>query len=117
MNVAGGVRATESGVDLGVVLAVVGAAYGLPLAPGTVVVGEIGLGGEVRQVTGLERRLQEAARLGFRRGESQGRNVPAAADRKNRAGSRLLGRSGLPASDAVWIIFGLGVPEADATPI
>ncbi len=66
VNVAGGVRATESGVDLAVALAIVGAAYGLPMPATTVVVGEVGLGGEIRQVAGLERRLVEAARLGFR---------------------------------------------------
>jgi DNA repair protein RadA/Sms len=63
----GGVRVTDPGVDLAVALAVVSAATGLPLPLGTVAVGEIGLAGEVRHVGAVERRLAEAARLGFTR--------------------------------------------------
>jgi DNA repair protein RadA/Sms len=66
-NVAGGVRIIEPGVDLAVVLAVAGARAHRALAPDLVVLGEVGLGGEVRQVAQAERRLAEAARLGFRR--------------------------------------------------
>ncbi|MGH3922014.1 MAG: magnesium chelatase domain-containing protein, partial [Pseudonocardiaceae bacterium] len=51
---------------LAVALAVASAAGDLPLPPHTVAIGEVGLAGEVRQVTGLRRRLAEAARLGFR---------------------------------------------------
>ena len=66
-SIAGGVRTTEPGIDLAVVLAVAGARAQRALAPDTVVVGEVGLGGEIRQVAQAERRLTEAARLGFRR--------------------------------------------------
>jgi len=66
-SVAGGVRITEPGVDLAVALAVAGTRASRALAADTVVMGEIGLGGEVRQVAHAERRLVEAARLGFRR--------------------------------------------------
>lgn len=65
-NVVGGVRVTEPGLDLAVALAVAGADLDRALAPDTVVVGELGLGGEIRQVAGAGRRLAEAARLGFR---------------------------------------------------
>ena len=64
-SVAGGVRAAEPGVDLAVALAIVGARDGCVLAPGTVAIGEVGLGGELRQVTQSSRRVAEAARLGF----------------------------------------------------
>jgi len=64
-SVAGGIRAAEPGVDLAVALAVVSARDGVALAPGTVAIGEIGLGGELRQVTQSARRVAEAARLGF----------------------------------------------------
>lgn len=66
-NVAGGVRVAEPGADLGVVLAIASALLNQPVAAGAVVVGEVGLGGEVRQVAQAARRLQEAARLGFTR--------------------------------------------------
>jgi DNA repair protein RadA/Sms len=66
-SVAGGVRIAEPGVDLAVALAVAGTRAQRALAADTVVVGEVGLGGEVRQVAQVERRLAEAVRLGFRR--------------------------------------------------
>ena len=66
-SVAGGVRIVEPGLDLAVALAVASARLDRPVAPSTVVVGELGLGGEVRSVPQVERRLAEAARLGFAR--------------------------------------------------
>ncbi|HET9657047.1 MAG TPA: DNA repair protein RadA [Kineosporiaceae bacterium] len=62
----GGVRLAEPSTDLAVALAVASAAADKPLVPGTIAVGEAGLAGEVRSVTGVGRRLAEAARLGFR---------------------------------------------------
>jgi DNA repair protein RadA/Sms len=62
----GGLRLAEPGVDLAVAVALAGAVRDLPTRPGVVAIGEIGLGGEVRSVSGLQRRLSEAARLGFR---------------------------------------------------
>jgi DNA repair protein RadA/Sms len=63
----GGVRLAEPGTDLAVALAVVGAVNDSPVARDVVAIGEIGLGGEVRQVAQTPRRLAEAARLGYRR--------------------------------------------------
>ena len=63
----GGVRLVEPGLDLAICLAVVSAVNDRPLPPDLVAFGEIGLGGEVRQVTNAPRRLSEAARLGFKR--------------------------------------------------
>jgi DNA repair protein RadA/Sms len=65
--VAGGVRVAEPGADLAVALAVASSATERPLPPDLVTCGEIGLGGELRQVHRTERRLAEAARLGFAR--------------------------------------------------
>lgn len=61
----GGVRLGEPAADLATALALAGAVLDRPLAAGTVAFGEVGLAGEVRPVTGLQRRLAEAARLGF----------------------------------------------------
>lgn len=66
-SVAGGLRVAEPGADLAVALALAGAFRGSALDPSTVVLGEVGLGGEVRQVAHAPRRLGEAARLGFSR--------------------------------------------------
>ncbi len=61
----GGVRLTEPATDLAVALAVASAASDRPLPGGMVALGEVGLAGEVRRVSGVARRLAEAARLGF----------------------------------------------------
>ena len=65
VNVAGGARASEPAADLGLVLAAASSYLDRPLRGDLVVVGEVGLAGEVRAVTGLDARLKEAAALGF----------------------------------------------------
>lgn len=67
VNVAGGVRIQETASDLGLALSIAGNVLGAALQEGTLAIGELGLTGEVRRVTQLERRLGEAARRGFRR--------------------------------------------------
>jgi len=67
VNVAGGIRVQEPAADLGLALAIAGSFKDLSLPEGTVVIGELGLAGEVRRVGRMERRLQEAARRGFTR--------------------------------------------------
>ncbi|HZD70915.1 MAG TPA: S16 family serine protease, partial [Actinomycetes bacterium] len=64
---AGGVRLTEPAADLSVCLALASAARDWQVPADLATFGEVGLGGEVRPVPQLERRLAEAARLGFRR--------------------------------------------------
>lgn len=61
----GGMRVVEPAADLALALAITSARRDVALPPDVVVLGEIGLAGEVRRVTGLDRRLAEAARLGF----------------------------------------------------
>src|SRR5256884_374853 len=67
VNVAGGGRVTEPAADLGIVLAAASSYLDRPVPGDVVVLGEVGLTGEVRAVTGLDIRLKEAAALGFRR--------------------------------------------------
>ncbi|HVH08959.1 MAG TPA: DNA repair protein RadA [Gemmatimonadales bacterium] len=67
VNVTGGARLVEPSTDLAVLAALVSSVRDRPLPPDAVFLGEVGLGGEVRPVAGLERRLGEAARQGFRR--------------------------------------------------
>jgi DNA repair protein RadA/Sms len=66
-STAGGVKLSEPGLDLGVCLAVVSAVRDQPLPADLAVFGEVGLGGELRQVGQAPRRFSEAARLGLRR--------------------------------------------------
>jgi DNA repair protein RadA/Sms len=61
---AGGLAATEPGVDLALALAVASAAVGFSVPRSLVAVGEVGLAGELRAVSGLTRRVREAQRLG-----------------------------------------------------
>ncbi len=65
VSVAGGIRVTEPAADLATALAVTSAALRTPLPASLAAVGEVGLAGEIRQVTNLAQRLEEAARLGF----------------------------------------------------
>jgi len=67
LAVAGGLDVEEPAADLGVAAAVVASYRDLTLPAGTVLIGELGLGGQLRPVAQLEQRLQESARLGFRR--------------------------------------------------
>jgi DNA repair protein RadA/Sms len=66
-SVVGGIRAAEPGIELAVALAVVSAFVEEAVPFDLLAVGEVGLGGEVRQVSQLDRRLGEASRLGYRR--------------------------------------------------
>jgi DNA repair protein RadA/Sms len=67
VSVAGGIRITEPAADLGLALSIVSNEKNRPMPDGLLVVGELGLSGEVRRVGHLERRLQEAARHGLTR--------------------------------------------------
>lgn len=67
VNVVGGLKIAEPAVDTGVALAIASSFTDVPVAPGMVAIGEIGLLGELRSVGQLERRLAEAGRLGFER--------------------------------------------------
>jgi len=66
-NLAGGLSVAEPGLDLPLALALASSLRDRPVDSGTVAIGEVGLLGELRAVSGLGRRLREAARLGYRR--------------------------------------------------
>lgn len=67
LNVAGGTRIEEPAADLGVATAIASSFKDQPVDPHTVVIGEVGLAGEVRAVPHMEARLKEARKLGFKR--------------------------------------------------
>ena len=66
VSVVGGIRLSDPGSDLGVCLAIASAVADRPVKQDLAAIGEVGLGGEVRHVPHLERRIAEAERLGFR---------------------------------------------------
>ena len=63
----GGVRLAEPSVDLAVGLAIASSRADVGVPGDLVAVGEVGLAGEIRRITGVQRRIAEAARMGFRR--------------------------------------------------
>jgi DNA repair protein RadA/Sms len=65
--IAGGLRIVEPALDLGVLLAITSSLRNQTISPDTAILGEVGLGGEVRAVVRLESRLKETAHMGFRR--------------------------------------------------
>lgn len=67
VSVAGGMKIFEPAVDLGVLMAIGSSFCNKPIDPETVVIGEVGLGGEIRRVPRIENRIREAIHMGFRR--------------------------------------------------
>ena len=66
INIVGGIKITEHAADLAVCMAIASASKGMQLSDDAVVFGEVGLSGEVRHVAWVEKRLQEAAKMGFK---------------------------------------------------
>ena len=67
MNVAGGVKVIEPAVDMAIVSAIASSFLDKPISNGTVVIGEVGLTGEVRAIGQVDTRIAEAKKMGFKR--------------------------------------------------
>jgi len=65
VNCAGGMKITEPGADLAIILAIASAYFDKPISNKTIALGEVGLLGEIREVMAQEKRMKEARRLGF----------------------------------------------------
>jgi len=65
VKVAGGINVDEPAADLAVAFALASSHRDIPLEPGLIAMGEIGLSGEIRAVSRIEQRLKEAERMGF----------------------------------------------------
>jgi DNA repair protein RadA/Sms len=102
----GGVRLTEPSVDLALGLAVASARANVSIPADLVAIGEVGLAGEIRRVTGVQRRIAEAERMGFRRAiVPLGSDLlPGAAARE--AGSQLVVREVGDISSAIAAALG-----------
>ena len=66
LNIAGGTRVNEPACDLSIIMAVYSAYRNMPVGNDTVVIGEVGLSGEIRAVSYMEKRVAEAEKLGFK---------------------------------------------------
>ncbi len=66
MNIAGGIRIIEPAADLAVCSAIASSLTEKVIDNQTIMIGEVGLGGEIRSVGHIEKRIQEAAKLGFK---------------------------------------------------
>jgi len=100
VKVAGGVKIDEPAVDLGLAVALASSYRDCPVNPYTVIIGEVGLAGEVRAVSHMEQRIRESRRMGFRRAI-----VPVSAEKVHtEPGFSLLGAPTL--NDALNIVLG-----------
>jgi len=66
VNVVGGLKIDEPACDLGIVLAIASSFKNIPVAADTVLIGEVGLTGEIRAVNQIDKRIMEALRIGFK---------------------------------------------------
>jgi DNA repair protein RadA/Sms len=67
LNIAGGLKTNDPALDLAVAAAIASSLLNLPLSQKTIILGEVGLGGEIRNIKNLDQRLYEAGRLGFKK--------------------------------------------------
>ncbi len=75
VSIAGGLKIVEPAIDLGVILAVASSLTNRRVDPDTVVIGEVGLGGEVRSIGRIQERLKEASHMGFKKAVIPKRNL------------------------------------------
>ena len=66
LNLVGGIKLNEPSMDLGIIMAVASSFKNMPIAKDVVIIGEVGLTGEVRRINLIEKRLKEAEKLGFK---------------------------------------------------
>lgn len=76
VNAVGGINTQEPSADLGIALAVATCARNVTVDPSTVIIGEIGLSGEIRQVSNLDQKINEAKKLGFKKVIVPSSNLP-----------------------------------------
>jgi len=99
VNVVGGIKISEPAADLGILMAVLSSVRNVPIPKKTALVGEVGLGGEVRPVVQANNRFREAEKLGFKQVFISKKNLP-----REKSGVELVGVSSL--QEAAHLIFG-----------
>ncbi|HPZ05359.1 MAG TPA: DNA repair protein RadA, partial [Clostridiales bacterium] len=103
VNVVGGIKLDEPACDLGIAAAVASSFKNMPVDAGCVLTGEVGLTGEVRAVSQVEKRISEAMRLGFRKIIIPEGNMKLAGQMKNRGQFGIIAVSKI--QEALEIIF------------
>ncbi|MDI9501005.1 MAG: DNA repair protein RadA [Acetivibrionales bacterium] len=103
VNVVGGIKLDEPACDLGIAAAVASSFKNMPVDAGCVLTGEVGLTGEVRAVSQVEKRISEAMRLGFRKIIIPEGNMKLAGQMKNRGQFGIIAVSNI--QEALEIIF------------
>lgn len=100
VNIAGGVKIDEPAADLAVCCSIVSSFLDKPADNSCIAIGEVGLGGEIRSISHIEKRLQEAEKLGFKRAI-----IPqnAAAKLRNNGGIKIIGAENI--KDALDVLF------------
>ena len=66
LNIAGGLKVNDPALDLAVICSILSSNVDMPIKKGVCMTGEVGLSGELRQVTRIEQRILEAEKLGFK---------------------------------------------------
>ncbi len=103
VNVVGGIRLDEPACDLGIAAAVASSFKNMPVDAGYVLVGEVGLTGEVRAVSQIEKRISEAMRLGFKNIIIPEGNMKLAGQMKTRGGFGIIAVSNI--QEALEVVF------------
>jgi DNA repair protein RadA/Sms len=65
LNIAGGLKVSDPALDLAVICAILSSNVDMPINKGVCMSGEVGLSGEIRQITRIDQRISEAQKLGF----------------------------------------------------
>ncbi len=102
VSTVGGLRLTEPAADLSIAVALAGSLADVPVTPGQICLGEVGLAGDVRRVPDIERRLNEAVRLGF-----TSAIIPAGSLPPERVPQRLQARTVACVAEAVESALGM----------
>jgi len=109
VNVVGGIRLDEPACDLGIAAAVASSFRNIPVDAGYVLIGEIGLTGEVRAVSQIEKRILEAIRLGFKRIVIPNGNIKMAEQINIPAGVMIIPIMSI--QEALDVIFNNSIPD------
>jgi DNA repair protein RadA/Sms len=105
VNVVGGVRLLETAVDLALAVSLVSSLKGKSLSAETVVIGEVGLTGEIRPVSRIRQRVNEGVKLGFKRFILPQVNLLELDDKKTRPeGCQLVGVDSIKESVAIALL-------------
>lgn len=102
INVAGGLKIDETAADLGICAAIMSSQKDIIIPPNLILIGEVGLGGELRNVSHLEKRINEASKLGFNSAIVPGQSLKGI---KPPEGFKLLGASSI--AQAIYFLKNL----------